>query len=120
MTTPPEEGEFQCNEFHYDKTHISLKEPLKCLCTRGPSTEHKGKDVWTYECTAISGSWISVEYDQQEAWDVFNEEFIFMWEEYACESDDKLAPDAIKLKQLLLNLIDMVIVEEEEQDVDFD
>ncbi|MBN2208446.1 MAG: hypothetical protein JW759_04040 [Candidatus Coatesbacteria bacterium] len=62
--------------------------------------------VWTYECEELG--LYSYAHSRAEASRRFNEEFAFDWDDIAQEDDDKLAPDALRLKKHLRELVENV------------
>lgn len=67
--------------------------------------------VWTYECEELG--LYSYAHSRAEASRRFNEEFAFDWDDIAEEDDDKLAPDALRLKKHLRELVEKVETHED-------
>ena len=77
-----------------------LKEPITCKIGFGD-------DIWTYEC--LEFNLLGYANIKEEAFEMFNENFAVIWDNFAKEEDIKLADDAILFKNKLLDIVSDIV-----------
>lgn len=90
---------FRLKAFLWDDKRFILKSAVSCQ----PDFR---SGLWVYECELL-GLHAYAE-TREQAFRDFHEEFAAIWEGVAQERDEALAPDALALKTLLLNLVEKV------------
>jgi hypothetical protein len=98
-----DEHEFIFDSVYYDynKTRYIFNEPYKLVIRR-----KKGNDVPFWYCFEDENLGIDImEESLEEAIRSFYSDIAFLWRVYAIESDDKLAEDAVLLKNKVNKLV---------------